>query len=263
MLSEFEKLRHRLLVPGLPVTVPVRSFVIADLHFGHANAVPLFERWRWSTAIADACKGAYSLTRANAEDGRDKVVWQSPAHKQAVLRQHDDHLIQAWNSVVTSDDDIVFVVGDFSLKKASHYVNRLRGKIVLCRGNHDLAVKLGGLSTEKCVVIDHVVIDTMSVLGWQRYLILHHYPTLDGLLGSSMLACGLIHGHMHGCVPAHTVRDKPGYLNLPCSDQVPSGQTKLLPNVDVGVDNSGGYPVPLFDVVEAMLKRIPKPGQGA
>ena len=56
------------------------------------------------------------------------------------VSEMNETLIKKWNAVVKSDDDIVFVLGDFSLtgkKLTSEIVKRLRGRKVLIMGNHD------------------------------------------------------------------------------------------------------------------------------
>jgi calcineurin-like phosphoesterase family protein len=55
------------------------------------------------------------------------------------IEQHDEALINNWNSVVTEKDD-VWHLGDFCLRSArpaSWYLSRLRGRVHLVRGNHD------------------------------------------------------------------------------------------------------------------------------
>ncbi|MBO4219167.1 MAG: metallophosphoesterase family protein [Erysipelotrichaceae bacterium] len=50
-----------------------------------------------------------------------------------------EYMIRKWNERVTDDDD-VFVVGDFSFgngRETWEILNRLRGKITLVEGNHD------------------------------------------------------------------------------------------------------------------------------
>lgn len=56
------------------------------------------------------------------------------------LHHMENYMIDAWNSVVT-DDDEVWHLGDISFKLNAKYLvnilDRLNGKIHLIRGNHD------------------------------------------------------------------------------------------------------------------------------
>ena len=82
----------------------MKRFIISDLHFGHANVIKYCNR-----------------PFIDAED-------------------MDKKLIENWNSVV-SKDDIVYVLGDFTLSRRmdviKHYVQALNGFKVLVMGNHD------------------------------------------------------------------------------------------------------------------------------
>lgn len=82
----------------------MRRWVIADLHFGHTNVIAYCNR-----PFSDA-------------DEMDKS------------------LINKWNNVV-SKDDIVYILGDFTLSRKKDYiesiVSKLNGYKVLVMGNHD------------------------------------------------------------------------------------------------------------------------------
>ena len=80
-----------------------KTFFIADTHFGH-DAIIRYENRPFANA-----------------DEQDKI------------------LIENWNSVVT-DEDEVFLVGDFSAydkEKNTEIVNALKGHKILVMGNHD------------------------------------------------------------------------------------------------------------------------------
>ena len=81
----------------------MRTFIIADTHFGHSN-------------IIKYCDRPFVTTE-----------------------EMDSKLIERWNSVV-GKDDIVYHLGDFALgnmTKVSGYRKQLKGKIFLIQGNHD------------------------------------------------------------------------------------------------------------------------------
>lgn len=78
-----------------------KRFYISDTHFGHKRVV----EWRPFSTI----------------------------------EEHDNELINRWNSVVSSKDHI-FHIGDFALcsaEKIKRLVPLLKGNIILIRGNHD------------------------------------------------------------------------------------------------------------------------------
>lgn len=79
-------------------------YVTSDLHFGHTNII----------------KYAHRPFKS--------------------VEEMDNTLIENWNSVVTEDDQ-VFVLGDFSMRtrieEVQAYLSRLNGRIVLLKGNHD------------------------------------------------------------------------------------------------------------------------------
>lgn len=83
-----------------------RVFMVADLHFGHDNAIRF--RNQFST-----------------------------------IQEHDEYIINAWNQTVLKRDT-VFVLGDFSFKADKTYVDavrdRLNGYIKFVQGNHDLII---------------------------------------------------------------------------------------------------------------------------
>lgn len=82
----------------------MKSFVIADLHFGHKNIINLCNRPFASVDIMN------------------------------------EYLILAWNNIV-SKQDRVYILGDFALtrnkQEVANYVSQLNGQKYLIMGNHD------------------------------------------------------------------------------------------------------------------------------
>ena len=79
------------------------NFYISDNHFGHKNIIK------------------YDNRPFNSVEDMDEVM------------------IDRWNSVV-GDDDTVYILGDFSWykeEKTLEILNRLSGRKVLIKGNHD------------------------------------------------------------------------------------------------------------------------------
>jgi calcineurin-like phosphoesterase family protein len=52
------------------------------------------------------------------------------------VKEMNEILIKNWNDIVTYDDTI-FHLGDFSLNCDKEFLNRLNGKIIHIKGNHD------------------------------------------------------------------------------------------------------------------------------
>lgn len=81
-----------------------KRWVIADTHFGHTNVIKYENR--------------------PFKDAQDM----------------DEKLIANWNNTVAKED-IVYMLGDFTLSRNKEYIKsllqRLNGKIVLVMGNHD------------------------------------------------------------------------------------------------------------------------------
>lgn len=82
----------------------MKTFVISDTHFNHAN-------------IIKYCNRPFKNTT-----------------------QMNEHIIKQWNSVVTADD-IVYHLGDVGFtnkEQLESLINRLNGSKILLIGNHDL-----------------------------------------------------------------------------------------------------------------------------
>ncbi len=83
----------------------MKTFVTADLHFGHENILGHQDNRGFSDIV-----------------------------------EMNEHIVREWNNQVT-DKDKVYVVGDFSfrmdLDDMAHYMSRLQGELHLIKGNHD------------------------------------------------------------------------------------------------------------------------------
>lgn len=111
------------------------NYYISDMHFGHQNAIKYDNR---------------------------------PFNS---IEEMEDEMINRWNSVVT-DVDTVYVLGDFSWYKEDktlEILDRLKGKIVLIKGNHD---KVSPKIARKL----HGKYDYLEVKDEGTKVILCHYP---------------------------------------------------------------------------------------
>jgi calcineurin-like phosphoesterase family protein len=87
----------------------VNRFVISDTHFGHTNSWEKFK----------------------LPDG-------SPLRPFTSTEEMDETMIERWNAKV-QPQDTVYHLGDVVInKKYLHLVNRLNGRKILIRGNHDI-----------------------------------------------------------------------------------------------------------------------------
>jgi len=118
-----------------------KVFVISDLHFGHLNM-----------AIKRGFKSS---------------------------EEHDNHIIENWNSVV-STKDVVWILGDISMEKSGPFVllDKLNGikKVVL--GNHDMPQHVPELLkhvnhvcssfTKKNIIFTHIPIHEQEISRFRR-----------------------------------------------------------------------------------------------
>lgn len=87
-----------------------RTWVAADHHFGHRNILTFKD-----------------------DDG---TLLRGARFKD--IEEHDEALIAGHNSVV-EDADRVYLLGDLCInRKSIHLVSRLKGRLVLVKGNHDI-----------------------------------------------------------------------------------------------------------------------------
>lgn len=117
----------------------ITNYYISDLHFGHKNCLTFDNRQFKS------------------------------------IEEHDETLINNWNSVVCIGDD-VFVVGDISWHNATNTIeifNRLNGDIHLICGNHDnKLLKNRELQSRFIEITDYKELSLLDGKG----IILCHYP---------------------------------------------------------------------------------------
>lgn len=131
-----------------------KTWVIADTHFSH--------------------QGMCQFTNY---DGTKVRPWDN-------YEEMDEALIENWNSVV-SPDDRVYLLGDVAMgRKGLRCVERLQGRIVLVKGNHDQE-KLGKY-------VD--LFDDIRACVVKKGFIMTHIPIHPACLARWNLN---IHGHLH------------------------------------------------------------------
>ena len=150
----------------------------------------------------------------------------------------DQTLIKNWNEVVP-EDGIVVHCGDFMLphnediKEYNKYLNQLHGRVLLLRGNHDLA-SLDWVSDKLIAVRDQamIVVDGVKIFA-------QHYP------------CAAFNGDYHVYGHIHTLADGTCY-------GVDGDVTKVMRKntYDVGVDQNGYTPVSYWQLCDIFRKKM-------
>lgn len=153
----------------------------------------------------------------------------------------NEAIVKRWNEVVSLEDD-VYVLGDCglggggegALAAIKYYMQQLKGKIHIIRGNHDTNSRVEMYETCYNVVDNVKYADMIQYKGYHFYL--SHYPTMTGNLEKETLkqcTCNL-YGHTH--------QQTNFYLDMPYM-------------YHVGVDSHNCYPILLDDIIEEMYKK--------
>ena len=186
----------------LNIEDPDKLFLTSDSHYGHFNI----------------CKYCHRPFQSRSE--------------------MDQTLIKNWNEVVP-EDGIVVHCGDFMLphnediKEYNKYLNQLHGRVLLLRGNHDLA-SLDWVSDKLIAVRDQamIVVDGVKIFA-------QHYP------------CAAFNGDYHVYGHIHTLADGTCY-------GIDGDVTKVMGKntYDVGVDQNGYTPVSYWQLCDIFRKKM-------
>ena len=116
------------------------------------------------------------------------------------IEEHDQALAERWNAVVKAGDT-TYILGDFamprkteipSMKVYSRYLNRLHGKKILIKGNHDkMSQDMYKQFTE--------VWDMREINLDNRRIVMLHYPMRSW--NASFHGSWHFFGHVHGRLP--------------------------------------------------------------
>lgn len=116
-------------------------FVTSDLHFGHQNILS-YEQSRIDNLVQTKFDAewinnkGYIVNRETSMEEIDGI--QKEWRKEAIL-EHDQSLINNWNSVVKKND-LIYILGDLSYYNGTgtnELLEKLNGDKVLILGNHD------------------------------------------------------------------------------------------------------------------------------
>ena len=185
---------------------PDKVFFTSDTHFGHK-------------AIMTYCKRPFSS-----------------------VDEMNEKLVSNWNELV-SDDCTVFHLGDFAFGGLPFWEDirsRLRGHIILIKGNHDWRGNLQNLKRLE-TMFDVIELEIVINLDGQP-IILNHYPLLcySGSYNNSIWA---LHGHVH---------QNPNSVGL----DTPRLIHRFPTQYDVGVDNNNYYPISYNQIKQIINKQI-------
>lgn len=137
---------------------PPKIFVIGDTHFGHNNVIKYSGR-----PFVDAA-------------------------------EMDKELIRNWNATV-SKQDIVYVIGDFTLSGNKAYITeivaQLNGKIILVMGNHDR------LKPRQYIACGFYSAIRKPVMVEPRVMLMHEPPLESDMIDGITYIFGHVHEKIH------------------------------------------------------------------
>lgn len=142
----------------------IKVFVVADLHFAHKAM----------------------LKFSHTSRGHFANSWEM-----------DEEIIRNWNNVV-GKNDIVYLLGDVSFssgKKTRGLIERLNGRIILIKGNHDKQKDINKYIDLLEDVLDYKEIN-YEYKDYHYHIVMSHYPF--GSWNRSFHGSIMCHGHSHG-----------------------------------------------------------------
>lgn len=137
------------------------------------------------------------------------------------IEEMNETIINNWNSVV-AEDDTIYVCGDMfmgMLDKIEPIINRLKGKIILVRGNHDTKNRLEIYKTLGIEIHD---IAYISYKG--RFFILCHFPIASpefiNMVRKDNSEVVVLYGHIHSNAPKGYI-DGTYHIGMDTNDLTP------------------------------------------
>ncbi len=137
-------------------------------------------------------------------DHEDILKYTRATRPYANLDEHNEAVVASWNGVVTRQDRVI-IVGDFAFGHHGRWINTLRGKKILIRGNHD---EMPQVYLQQFAEV-HEFGQVRVVCG--KLITFCHYPMFswpDICKGSWH-----VHGHVHGRL-AGSLPGKPGHKRM-------------------------------------------------
>ena len=144
------------------------------------------------------------------------------------VEEMNETIINNWNSVV-KEEDTVFILGDLCMGKntdAASLINRLKGKKILIRGNHDSSTRRK-IYEKDCDIEIH---DIYYLPYKGRYFVMCHFPIASEefleMVRRDNSEVIMLYGHIHSNAPV-------GYVDG---------------TFHVGVDTNGLRPVSIEEI---------------
>lgn len=145
------------------------------------------------------------------------------------IEEQTEEIVKNWNAVVSPRDHVYHLgdVGYGSPQYLYRVLERLKGKVYLIRGNHDLTV-VRQPAAQRFEWIKDTYLFSAQLKGKSYRLFLSHYPHRSWPESNQ----GSFHlfGHTHGNMPPHGL------------------------SFDVGVDSNNYTPISLEQVVDKMSR---------
>lgn len=168
-------------------------FVTSDLHFGHENILS-YEKSRIENLIDTKFGEWYASVGCPVLVSPDDEIELMKRYRHDIIKEHDKHLIENWNSVV-KDGDLVYIIGDLSYRNGeatNNYLQQMNGDKILIRGNHD-HMFLDDHKFDKTLIKE--IYDYKELKYKKNMIILFHYP----IMVWNKQHKGTIHlyGHIH------------------------------------------------------------------
>ena len=181
------------------------TFFVSDTHFGHQNILE------------------YMPERRSLGD---------------TLEEHNEKLVENWNSVVTSKDT-VWHLGDVVFGPATnhHYLARLNGTKKLVMGNHD-----------RLKYIAPYFSDVFGVFYWKGEGVLSHVPLHECQVGKDKRFKYNLHGHLHGT-------EVPRRVTPEDSEWCIFDEKKDSLYYNCCIDNIGFFPKPWDEIKKDLRER--------
>lgn len=159
------------------------------------------------------------------------------------VEEMNEAIVERWNSKIQDDDD-VYVLGDFMMGDKSNikYIQRLRGRIHLVRGNHDTDTRMK-LYAEQPNIVE---ITEGQFLRYKKYhFYLSHFPCVTSNGSKEFLRENTLNlfGHTHQ------------FEHFYDSDGLGTYNPLMY---NVGVDAHDCYPILLDDILEEMKENYKK-----
>lgn len=147
-------------------------------------------------------------------------------------KSHNEDMVRKWNSVIKKQD-VVLHLGDLTMTNKETtigWTKRLKGRKYLIRGNHD-GNSVSWYADCGFTVIPPSLYFIMDKYENKTYVCFTHEPIVPLPKGWFN-----IHGHLHG----------DDHRGIETSDS----------HFDVGVDSMGYKPIPLYDLLAQIKKKM-------